>query len=104
MPIIQGGPTAETPARRPRQTRARLDLDLYLEGDAAPLPPIVDLLIPAVDFWVFDADIVVVNHFDGRGDWVNEERRDDAQLAAQMLTAFEVLWERGTPHDKYQPA
>ena len=61
-----------------------------------------DLLVPACDFWAFDDSVVVFNHFDGNGDWVNEERRDDSALARRLATAFAAIWERATPHDQYR--
>jgi len=48
--------------------------------------------------------VVVFNHFDGVGNWLGEERRDDGALAEQCLAAFESVWERATPHKDYQPA
>jgi hypothetical protein len=61
----------------------------------------VDLLIPAVDFWVFDGAVVVLNHHDGDGTLIREERRDDAGLARFFLEAFARIWERSTPHKEY---
>lgn len=61
-----------------------------------------DLLISPVDHWVFDDEIIVFNHFDGIGDWVREERRDDADLAKLLATSFDALWERATPHAEYR--
>jgi hypothetical protein len=62
-----------------------------------------DLLVPGSDFWAFDDAVVVFNHFDGLGDWVDEERRDDAVLAARLTAAFDTIWERATPHNQYSP-
>lgn len=63
----------------------------------------VGLLVPAVDFWVFDDSTVVFNHFDGSGNWVTEERRDDKLLANQCATAFNMAWSIATPHEQYDP-
>jgi hypothetical protein len=63
-----------------------------------------DLLVPAVDFWVFDDTIVVFNHFDGAGNWVCEERRDDEPVARRCAAAFEGVWQRAVPHNEYQPS
>jgi hypothetical protein len=63
-----------------------------------------DLLVPGSDFWAFDDAMVVFNHFDGVGDWVCEERRDDAALAKRLTAAFETIWERAIPHDQYRPS
>jgi hypothetical protein len=43
----------------------------------------VGLLIPAVDFWIFDEKIVVANHFNGYGSDLQHERFDDADLASR---------------------
>jgi hypothetical protein len=61
------------------------------------------VLVPCSDFWVFDESTVVFNHFDGVGNWVAEERRDDVTLAKMCTAAFETVWERATPHDQYDP-
>jgi hypothetical protein len=63
-----------------------------------------DLLVPGCDLWVFDRSVVVFNHFDGDGNWVVEERRDDEALAERCLLAFEAVWERAIPHDGYRPS
>jgi hypothetical protein len=62
----------------------------------------IGLLVPSVDFWVFDRATVVFNHFDGPGNWVSEERRDDEALAVECATAFDAVWERATPHERYR--
>jgi hypothetical protein len=64
----------------------------------------VGLLMPAVDFWAFDESSIVFNHFDGPGNWVTEERRDDPTLAAQCAAAFDAAWQLATPHEQYRPA
>jgi hypothetical protein len=61
-----------------------------------------DLLVPAVDFWAFDDAVVVFNHFDGVGEWVREERRDDPDLAKLLTASFEAVWDRATPHASYR--
>jgi hypothetical protein len=61
----------------------------------------VGLLVPAVDFWIFDESAVVVNHFDGDGGIVKQEQLDDVGLATRYTAAFEQIWERATPHAEY---
>jgi len=63
-----------------------------------------DLLVPAVDYWVFDESTVVLNNFDGVGNWVGEERHDDAALAVYLGSAFDAVWNRATAHEDYRPA
>jgi uncharacterized protein DUF6879 len=59
------------------------------------------LLLPAVEGWVFDDQVVVVNHFTGDGDWLGEERIEDAGMAVGYREAFELAWARGVPHERY---
>jgi hypothetical protein len=61
-----------------------------------------DLLVPPTDFWVIDG-VTVFNHFDGLGNWVGEEVRDDPELARRLTEAFDAVWDRATPHDAYRP-
>jgi hypothetical protein len=61
----------------------------------------VGLLVPAVDFWIFDEAVLVVNHFDGYGGNLRQEQLDDAGLAARYAAAFEEIWDRATPHREY---
>lgn len=61
------------------------------------------LLVPCSDFWVFDGHVVLWNHFAGDGSWVGEERSDDPEVAKLCSSSFEATWERGIPHEDYQP-
>jgi len=60
-----------------------------------------DLFLPPSDFWVID-DVVVFNHFDGDGNWIDEELREDAALATRLTEAFDAAWALGTPHVEYR--
>lgn len=63
------------------------------------------LALPGADFWLFDQQRVLFNHFTGDGDWIgNELITDDQQLADLCGSAFEAVWELATPHAQYQPA
>lgn len=62
------------------------------------------VLVPCSDFWVFDSQVVLWNHFAGDGSWVGEERSDDMALAKLCATSFESAWERAIPHSEYRPA
>lgn len=61
-----------------------------------------DLLVPGCDCWIFDRRVVVVNVFDGDGEWVGMDRYDDAEVAVRLADAFETLWRRGIEHEDYQ--
>ncbi|MFG2227857.1 DUF6879 family protein [Streptomyces sp. NPDC048644] len=62
-----------------------------------------DLAVPAVDFWVFDAELVLFHHFGGDGTLIEREYVTDAALAAWCADAFDAIWERATPHEEYKP-
>jgi hypothetical protein len=61
------------------------------------------IALPANDFWLFDGTTALVNYFDGNGDWASprQEVFTDTAIVSLCATAFEAVWERGTPHDKY---
>ncbi|MER5636520.1 DUF6879 family protein [Kitasatospora sp. NPDC002227] len=62
-----------------------------------------DLALPGNDFWVFDDQLLLVNHFDGDGEWTSPEQTDDQNTVKLCATAFEAVWDRATPHSEYQP-
>ncbi|WP_033333517.1 DUF6879 family protein [Streptomyces novaecaesareae] len=64
-----------------------------------------DLLLPGLDGWVMDEQIVILHHFTGDGQWAGPrmEVRTDPALAKQYLAAYEAAWERAIPHAEYQP-
>jgi hypothetical protein len=61
----------------------------------------VGLLVPAIDFWIFDGSITILNHFAGDGRYLGEERVDDPELTKVYAAAFEEVWQRATPHEHY---
>lgn len=62
------------------------------------------LLLPTVDFWVFDSTTAIVNHIAGDGSWGDgEELRTDPDLVATFVDAFEKAWQRSIPHADYRP-
>ncbi|MFJ6384967.1 DUF6879 family protein [Kitasatospora sp. NPDC092039] len=63
-----------------------------------------DLALPGNDFWLFDNQLVLVNHFNGDGEATEPELLDDPAVAKLCATAFEAVWERGVPHAAYAPA
>ncbi len=60
------------------------------------------LLLPPTDFWVFDTTTVVLNQWDGYGNWVGEDRCDDPSLAALYDLAFQAAWDIAVPHQDYR--
>lgn len=61
------------------------------------------IALPGNDFWLFDGRILLVNHFAGSGDWGGEEHVDDPDTIKLCAEAFEAVWARAIPHDRYQP-
>ncbi|GAA0457455.1 DUF6879 family protein [Streptomyces stramineus] len=60
-----------------------------------------DLALPGNDFWLFDGRLVQFNIFDGDGRWVHTDQTEAPAVAAFCTSAFEAVWERGIPHEKY---
>ncbi|MDX3766071.1 MULTISPECIES: DUF6879 family protein [unclassified Streptomyces] len=60
-----------------------------------------DLALPGNDFWLFDGRLVQFNVFDGVGRWVHTDQTEDAAVAKLCASAFEAVWERAIPHEKY---
>ena len=60
-----------------------------------------DIAFPGNDCWLFDECIVRVNHFTGDGVMVGTEVTDDPAVAKLCGSAFEAVWERGVPHERY---
>jgi hypothetical protein len=56
--------------------------------------------LPGNDFWLFDETALIVNHFDGQGDWASPgmELDDDPDAVKLCASAFELVWERAVPH------
>jgi hypothetical protein len=62
-----------------------------------------DLALPGNDFWLFDDNLLAVNHFAGNGDWIDVELITDPAVAKLCASAFEAVWERAIPHEEYRP-
>jgi hypothetical protein len=63
-----------------------------------------DLALPGNDFWLFDEEVLLINHFSGEGDWLDAEHVTELDLIKFSAEAFKVVWRRAIPHDQYQPA
>ncbi|GAA2652960.1 hypothetical protein GCM10010400_05820 [Streptomyces aculeolatus] len=61
-----------------------------------------DLLLPGCDFWIFDDRFIRIHHFSGDGQWVDKELQVDPSLVESCAAAFEKVWARAIPHDKYE--
>lgn len=62
-----------------------------------------DVAVPGNDFWLLDGRVVQFNIFTGAGDWAAKDRTDDPAVAALCGAAFEAVWERAVPHEKFTP-
>lgn len=62
-----------------------------------------DLALPGNDFWVFDEERVRIGHFDGDGKSTGHEMTNDSVVLKLCLSAFEAVWDRAIPHERYQP-
>ncbi|MGN5378867.1 DUF6879 family protein [Streptomyces lasalocidi] len=60
------------------------------------------IALPGNDFWLFDSSLLLVNHFDGEGEWLEASLCDDFQELKLCSSAFEAVWELGIPHAEYQ--
>ncbi|GAB2584210.1 hypothetical protein GCM10027168_16330 [Streptomyces capparidis] len=62
-----------------------------------------DIALPGNDCWIFDGSTVLFNHFSGDGDWSEPrwEVRTEPAVAEMASGAFEAVWERAVPHEKY---
>lgn len=62
-----------------------------------------DITLPGNDFWLFDGEVLLVNHFSGSGDWTDSEMVTEPAVIKLCASAFETVWERATRHSDYQP-
>lgn len=63
-----------------------------------------DLMLPGNDLWIFDGQQALFNHFTGEGDWAPPglELRTEPDIVKACSDAFEAVWERAIPHDRYE--
>jgi hypothetical protein len=63
-----------------------------------------DIPLPGTDLWMFDNAAVLFTYFSGIGEVVEREWRTDPAVVKLVSTAFDMVWERATPHEDYKPA
>ncbi|MEZ0092867.1 hypothetical protein ABH925_004047 [Streptacidiphilus sp. EB129] len=63
-----------------------------------------DLALPGNDYWLFDGETVLFNHFAGDGTMTGEELVTEVRTVALCSVAFEAVWQRAIPHEDYRPA
>jgi len=62
------------------------------------------IALPGNDFWLFDDETLLINHFAGNGDKVDSELVADPATVELCRSAFEAVWEKAIPHADYRPA
>jgi len=65
------------------------------------------IAVSALDYWLFDDDVVILNNFDGNGDWrtvQNMELNTDPAVVELCAESFEAVWSRAIPHPEYKIA
>jgi hypothetical protein len=60
-----------------------------------------DIGLPGNDFWLIDSRAVRFNLFTGEGDLAEPQYTEDPVTAKLCADAFEAVWERATPHERY---
>lgn len=62
-----------------------------------------DLALPLNDFWLIDDRLVCFHFFTGDGSWATpgHEVSDSPTLVKMCAEAFEVVWNRATPHARF---
>ncbi|TSB25293.1 DUF6879 family protein [Streptomyces benahoarensis] len=61
-----------------------------------------DIALPGNDFWLFDDRLVRFGHFSGEGAYLGDDVTDEPDVAKLCASAFETVWERATPHNRYK--
>jgi len=62
------------------------------------------IALPGNDFWLFDRERVVFNHFTGDGRSAGHELVTDPGTVRLCESAFEAVWAVAIPHSQYQLA
>lgn len=61
-----------------------------------------DIALPGNDFWLFDDQVIRWGHFSRSGAMVGHETSEDRAAAKLCAEAFDAVWSRAVPHDRYQ--
>ncbi|MFI6944992.1 DUF6879 family protein [Streptomyces sp. NPDC050422] len=59
------------------------------------------LLLPGADLWIFDDRLIRFGHFTGNGALDRNEMCDDPAVIKKFSEAFETVWQRATPHERF---
>jgi len=69
-----------------------------------PRRQVLDLVLPANDFWVLDDQVVRFGYFAGDGTYLGHEITEDPSIAKICVDAFEAVWVRAIEHADYRPS
>lgn len=61
------------------------------------------IALPGNDFWLFDFETAMFNHFSGDGRSLGQEVTTDPWAVRLCRSAFEAVWAQATPHALYTP-
>ncbi|GAB3124252.1 hypothetical protein GCM10027160_45460 [Streptomyces calidiresistens] len=89
--------------RHEHEVTPRLNIPAGEEVRWLPRRRASDLALPGNDFWVFDNRLVRFGHFAGDGTYLDQETTENPEVVGLCTSAFEAVWERAIPHERYQP-
>jgi hypothetical protein len=61
------------------------------------------IALPGNDFWLFDFETVMFNHFSGDGRSLGQDLTTDPWAVRLCQSAFEAVWSQAIPHSLYTP-
>jgi len=61
------------------------------------------IALPGNDFWLFDDETAVINHFTGIGEGAGREVVSDPAVLRLLGSSFEAVWDVAAPHQEYKP-
>ncbi|MET7796085.1 DUF6879 family protein [Streptomyces decoyicus] len=60
------------------------------------------LALPGADLWLLDDRLIRFGHFSGDGASAGHELNEDPEVIKFCANAFEAVWERATPHERFK--
>lgn len=69
-----------------------------------PRRRVSSIAFPGNDFWLFDDRLVVFHHYAGNGRNIDFTTSTDPHDLQLCRSAFDAVWEIGTPHNEYKPS
>ncbi|BCK69228.1 hypothetical protein Srufu_031810 [Streptomyces libani subsp. rufus] len=60
------------------------------------------LALPGADLWLLDDRLIRFGHFSGDGASAGHELNEDKEVIKFCAAAFETVWERATPHERFE--